>query len=96
MKEIVGDSGYYTYHGSMTTWPYDECVQWIVMPKPVFISESQVRQHSIPLVEENLNEVLWQAEAFRCLQDARGEKIVENFRDKQYVGPGRKIYYATS
>jgi len=32
---------YYTYHGSLTTPEYEECVIWIVIPKPLFVLSSQ-------------------------------------------------------
>jgi len=34
---------YYTYHGSLTTKPFSECVIWIIFTKPIHISRKQVR-----------------------------------------------------
>lgn len=34
---------YYSYHGSLTTPPYNECVTWIIYQAPVFVAHSQVR-----------------------------------------------------
>ena len=36
--------GYYAYDGSLTTHPYTEGVQWIVMADALQVSEAQVRQ----------------------------------------------------
>lgn len=36
--------GYYAYHGSLTTPPYTEGVQWIVMADALQVSSDQVRQ----------------------------------------------------
>jgi len=33
---------YYTYHGSLTTAPFSECVTWIIYQAPVYVSEQQV------------------------------------------------------
>lgn len=33
---------YYTYRGSLTTAPYNECVTWIIYQMPVFVSKQQV------------------------------------------------------
>ena len=35
---------YYTYHGSLTTPQCQEAVTWIVMDKPIIISDTQVRK----------------------------------------------------
>lgn len=34
---------YFTYHGSLTTSPFTECVVWIVFPRPFKISKKQVK-----------------------------------------------------
>ena len=39
---IPTDSGYYAYSGSLTTPPYTEGVQWIVMSDAQEVSEEQV------------------------------------------------------
>lgn len=36
------DKNYYTYHGSLTTEPFSECVTWIVYDKPIYVSKKQV------------------------------------------------------
>jgi carbonic anhydrase len=33
---------YYTYHGSLTTPPFTECVIWIIFTKPIKVSRNQV------------------------------------------------------
>lgn len=35
---------YWTYHGSLTTPPYNENVSWIILKQPIRISNSQVAQ----------------------------------------------------
>ncbi|XP_011167819.2 carbonic anhydrase 1, partial [Solenopsis invicta] len=35
-------SGYYTYSGSLTFPPYNECVTWIIVPNPIKISSYQI------------------------------------------------------
>uniref|UniRef100_A0A182SIE2 Alpha-carbonic anhydrase domain-containing protein n=1 Tax=Anopheles maculatus TaxID=74869 RepID=A0A182SIE2_9DIPT len=45
LRWMVGqvlDRHYYTYHGSMTTAPYRECVTWLIYHAPIFISSRQV------------------------------------------------------
>lgn len=34
---------YFTYHGSLTTKPFTECVIWIIFTQPIHISRKQVR-----------------------------------------------------
>jgi len=35
---------YFTYHGSLTTKPFLECVIWIIFTRPVMISRKQVKE----------------------------------------------------
>lgn len=42
IKKTALKQHYYTYHGSLTTPPYSECVVWIIFTKPVDISRNQV------------------------------------------------------
>lgn len=42
MMHACTSSGYYTYSGSLTYPPYNECVTWIIMPNPIKISSYQV------------------------------------------------------
>ncbi|XP_011501652.1 PREDICTED: carbonic anhydrase 2-like [Ceratosolen solmsi marchali] len=41
IAEAISKPGYYTYTGSLTTYPYSECVTWIVIPCPIVISARQ-------------------------------------------------------
>lgn len=40
MQEL--DKHYFTYRGSLTTAPYNECVTWIIYRTPIFVSKQQV------------------------------------------------------
>lgn len=46
----ITSNSYYTYHGSLTTAPYNEAVTWVVFKQPMPITESQVR-----LIDFSLN-----------------------------------------
>lgn len=35
---------YYTYKGSLTTPPYNECVTWIIYQTPMLVSRQQVSE----------------------------------------------------
>jgi len=55
---------YYTYHGSLTTEPYTECVIWIIFTKPIEISSKQLSKfrelqsiHTGMLIHENDREL---------------------------------------
>ncbi|CAH1155584.1 unnamed protein product [Phaedon cochleariae] len=39
---LPSNSGYYTYHGSLTTPPCSECVIWIVFKEPIEVSHDQL------------------------------------------------------
>lgn len=41
MRQACQSPGYYSYLGSLTTFPHYECAIWIVFPEPVRISENQ-------------------------------------------------------
>ena len=41
---LPSGGGYYAYHGSLTTHPYTEGVQWIVMADALQVSAAQVRR----------------------------------------------------
>jgi len=43
IKRTALKQHYYTYHGSLTTKPFTECVTWIIFTKPIRISRRQVR-----------------------------------------------------
>ncbi|KAG7190972.1 hypothetical protein KM043_007021 [Ampulex compressa] len=43
MRQACQTPCYFTYTGSTTTWPYHECVTWIVFPEPLRISENQAQ-----------------------------------------------------
>lgn len=42
IKKTALKQHFYTYHGSLTTPPYSECVIWIIFTKPIDISRNQV------------------------------------------------------
>lgn len=44
IRKITFKPQYYTYHGSLTTKPFTECVTWIVITRPFTISREQVIQ----------------------------------------------------
>ncbi|XP_015606377.1 carbonic anhydrase 2 [Cephus cinctus] len=56
-------SGYYTYHGSLTTPPYKECVTWILFPDPIRITRRQanafrsLKSHSGDCITANFRPV---------------------------------------
>lgn len=53
MLEGCKGHGYYTYKGSLTTPPYQECVIWIISPIVNKISVRQVRGVNIKKKKEN-------------------------------------------
>ncbi|KAK9303673.1 hypothetical protein QLX08_004681 [Tetragonisca angustula] len=63
MRQACQASGYYTYLGSITTFPFCECATWIVFPEPVRISENQaelfrmLRNKQGVFIKENYREV---------------------------------------
>lgn len=63
MRQACRTAGYYTYLGSITTFPFHECVTWIVFPEPVRISENQtelfrmIRDKQGMCIKENCREV---------------------------------------
>lgn len=42
MKSQELSKHYYSYHGSLTTPPYDESVTWIIYKTPIFVARRQV------------------------------------------------------
>lgn len=42
IKKTALKQHYYTYHGSLTTKPYSECVIWIIFTRPTIVSRKQV------------------------------------------------------
>ncbi|XP_050526092.1 carbonic anhydrase 7-like [Daktulosphaira vitifoliae] len=44
IKDTALKQHYYTYHGSLTTPPYAECVIWIIFTKPIPISRAQLKK----------------------------------------------------
>nr|XP_050860646.1 carbonic anhydrase 7-like isoform X1 [Vespula vulgaris] len=63
MRQACQTPGYYSYSGSITTWPYYECATWIIFPEPVRISENQaqcfrmLRNKQGTFIKENYREV---------------------------------------
>lgn len=47
IKKTALKQHYYTYHGSLTTTPYSECVIWIIFTRPIRISRRQVNKKSV-------------------------------------------------
>lgn len=52
IKKTALKQHFYTYHGSLTTSPYSECVIWIIFTKPIDISRNQVIKNC--LINNNL------------------------------------------
>lgn len=42
MSNVTVDQHYFSYHGSLTTKPFAQCVIWILFTKPILISGRQV------------------------------------------------------
>ncbi|KAE9545496.1 hypothetical protein AGLY_001039 [Aphis glycines] len=60
IKKTALKQHYYTYHGSLTTAPFTECVIWIIFTKPIKISRRQLMafrelhsSHNGVLINEN-------------------------------------------
>ncbi|XP_055306150.1 carbonic anhydrase 1-like [Sitodiplosis mosellana] len=51
------DKHYFTYHGSLTTEPYNECVTWIIYRTPVFVSKQQVAAFRDLQSTDNTNKI---------------------------------------
>jgi len=46
IKKTALKQHYFTYHGSLTTKPFTECVIWIIFTRPIMISRKQVNEKS--------------------------------------------------
>ncbi|XP_076678671.1 carbonic anhydrase 7 [Andrena cerasifolii] len=63
MRQACQTTSYYTYLGSITTFPFHECATWIVFPEPVRISENQAQLFRMlcnkhgSIIKENYREV---------------------------------------
>jgi len=68
-------SRYYTYNGSLTTPPLNECVRWIVLGKPIYVSSNEMEifrsleHHHGPNFINN----------YRPLQPKNGRIVENNF-----------------
>lgn len=43
---VLASLGYWTYQGSLTTPPCNECVTWIVFKEPITVTEEQVIKYN--------------------------------------------------
>ncbi len=48
---LTEKGGYYTYLGSLTTPPCNECVIWIVFVDPIEVSHEQVKIYPIEILD---------------------------------------------
>lgn len=44
MRNVTTEQHYYSYHGSLTTTPFAQCVIWILFTKPISISRKQLSE----------------------------------------------------
>ncbi|XP_051157741.1 carbonic anhydrase 1-like [Leptopilina boulardi] len=63
--------GYYTYEGSLTSFPYSQCVTWIVIPRPCKISSNQMEKFR-RIRDKNYKPIL---NNYRTQQPIRGRQI---------------------
>ena len=98
MLEACKGHGYYTYSGSLTVSPYNECVIWII---PSAITKISARQvffirnvcHSVthdivlPFII-----FLHQIDAFRSLYDDKWKNISGNCRQQQNLNRRRILF----
>ncbi len=68
VKDLLPNSLYhYSYHGSLTTPPCTEGVQWIVLGEPIYLSSDQIQQF-VSIIGHNA----------RSTQPLHGRKVEEN------------------
>lgn len=74
IKGLIGArrKPYFSYHGSLTTRPYYESVTWLVMKKPLQVSENQMSAFR-SLRDENGNPLV---DNYRELQPINGRTIL--------------------
>lgn len=107
MLEGCKGHSYYTYKGSLTTPPYQECVIWIISP---IVNKISVRQVSFIIKRKNKERkemirlqfdmflvcfvLASQIDAFRSLYDGKLKNILKNNRSQQRLHR-RMIYHIT-
>ncbi|XP_051157754.1 carbonic anhydrase 2-like [Leptopilina boulardi] len=71
IKSCLTAPSYYTYRGSLTTYPYNECVTWIISPKTIMISASQIDEFR--KLKNDKNEKI--KDNTRKVQNLRGRRV---------------------
>ena len=80
-------SEYWTYDGSLTTAPYDDCVEWIVLKNPIEVSNEQLNdmrhlvcfRHGENVHYNNMGLLI---ENFRPVQEKTNSKVRASFRPR--------------